>query len=106
MVFPSVFHFSTRSLFRSATEFCAERGIRPKTFGWWRWHLREELRARKQKEEIRLLPVKVAPAMAIPACAACARYVAIVVGDVEVRIEVGTEVAYVATLVAELRSRC
>jgi hypothetical protein len=73
---------------------------------WWRWRLGSSPRAMtatRAPSEVRLVPVDV-----IGAAAAIARSstVVIAVSDLEVRIEVGTDAAYVGTLVAVLRSRC
>lgn len=86
------------------TRFCAKRQIRPDTLKWWRWRLREasSVEVGTEREAVRLVPIDVVGV----ATAGEPRVIAISVSNVEVRIEVGTDVSYVGTLVAELRSRC
>lgn len=82
--------------------FCARRGIAASSLKWWRWRLRSEpSRSAPTKSEVRLLPVDV---VGIPVVGPTT--VAVSVGDVDVRVEVGVDVEYVAALVAALRSRC
>jgi len=94
---------------QSVEQFCAKRDIRPATFKWWRWRLRSAgdvvataLTAGKSGE-IRLLPVSVVGSSARSAGESA---VEITFADVSIRVEPGTDAAYVATLVAEMRSRC
>jgi hypothetical protein len=94
---------------QSVEQFCAKRDIRPGTFKWWRWRLRTAgdvaataITSRKNGE-IRLLPVSIVGSSARSARESS---VEITFADVSVRVEPGTDAAYVATLVAELRSRC
>ncbi len=83
--------------------FCAKHRISPRTFGWWRWRLRDERREPVAPERIRLVAVDVKSA-APPAEGVGA--VRIALADFELRVEVGTDVAYVAALVEALRTRC
>jgi hypothetical protein len=76
--------------------FCAKRGIRPKTFAWWRWQLRDTA-PRSRSNDVKLLAVDVVAGTARDA------RVVIAVADYEVRIDVGADVDYVAALVARLR---
>jgi len=94
---------------QSAEQFCAKRDIRPATLKWWRWRLRGDgevaataITARKNGE-VRLLPVSI---VGSPARNAHESVVEITFADVSIRFEPGTDAAYVATLVAEMRSRC
>jgi len=93
---------------QSVERFCAKRDIRPGTFRWWRWRLRSggdgavSAEARGN-DEVRLLPVSV-----VGPAAGGVRETAVEItfADLCVRAEPGTDAVYVATLVAELRSRC
>jgi hypothetical protein len=93
---------------QTVERFCAKRDIRPGTFRWWRWRLRSAgggavSAAARGSDEVRLVPVSVVGlAAGSPRDAA----VDIMFADVCVRVQPGTDAAYVATLVAELRSRC
>ena len=71
--------------------------VQPKTLAWWRWRLRSEPASAPL-----LLPVvlRTAPPAAIP------DHIELHVCDVIVRVAVGTDVTYVATLVASLRAGC
>lgn len=80
---------------QSLARFCAARDLKPKTFSWWRWQLRERERAREN--EVRLVEV------ATP-IAALAPRIAIAAGDVMVHVEIGADTKYVAELVAALRA--
>lgn len=96
----------------SPEAFCAKRRIRLRTFEWWRWQLRRDVplekkrpsrkpASTKSRRPVRLMPVVVAgPAAATPT------YIELSIRDVAVRVEIGTSIAYVGELVAELRSRC
>jgi hypothetical protein len=90
--------------------FCAKREIRVESLKWWRWRLGASARTRssgtmtlrREAKDVRLVPVDVIA----PAVTARALTIAIAVSDVEVRVEVGTDPAYVGALVGALRSRC
>ena len=84
---------------QSHAEFCAQRGLRIWSFRFWLYRVRRD-RAAARTTDIALLPVSVVLPTAPPSA------VVIAVADVEVRVVVGTDVGYVAGLVAELRSRC
>jgi hypothetical protein len=81
--------------------FCARHRLSPRSLTWWRWRLRREGREVGGTEEVRLVAVDV-PQPLLRATGS----VGIVLGEFEVRVDVGTDVAYVAGLVAALRSRC
>lgn len=90
----------------SLRKFCAKRRIRLASLKWWRWRLRDSdaaaaLVRKRKSDEVRLVPVDV-----IGLAASRPTGVTIALSDVEVRVEVGTDVAYVGALVGELRSRC
>ena len=86
--------------------FCASRGIRPDTLKWWKWHLRSKVAsvAEAERAGIRLVAVD----MVTPADSSGARptTLAILVAGAELRVETGTDAAYVSELVMALRSRC
>lgn len=88
----------------SHEEFCSKRGLEVGTFRSWLYRLRK----REAPVEIALVPVEVTEASAPHpvAAAGVASELVIVVAGVEVRVGVGTDAGYVASLVAELRSRC
>lgn len=94
---------------QSVERYCAKRGIRPATFKWWRWRLRESSAAAAGRvvpssgAEVRLVPVDV---VGLAAHTSNRAHVEIAFADVTVRVEVGTDATYVASLVTELRSRC
>jgi hypothetical protein len=83
--------------------FCARRQIKVASLKWWRWHLRNEGRSARStvRAGVRLLQVDVAGLAARPA----SKVILSILG-VKLRVEVGTDVAYVGALVSELRSRC
>ena len=81
-------------------QFCARRGIYPKTFAWWRWQLRNEEAGPGRIHGVKLLSVDVVGADALSSKAAG---LLIAVSGVEVRVEVGADVEYVAALVTRLR---
>jgi len=82
--------------------FCARRGINIATLRWWRSRLRDEVAVEaKTAGDVRLVPVEVVSA--VPSAPVT---VSLVVGDVQMVVEVGTDVGYVAALAAELRGRC
>jgi transposase-like protein len=86
---------------QSLEQFCRPRDIKPKTLSWWRWQLRERDAARGQAKDVRMVEV----ALAHPVSPERS-LVSIVVGDVSVNVEVGTDAQYVGALVAALRSSC
>ena len=85
---------------QTADRFCASRGIAAARLKWWRWRLGATALV-ERTDEVQMVPVDVVHVA--PALAAC---ITIAVSGVEVRVEVGAEPGYVATLVAHLRSQC
>jgi len=85
--------------------FCAKRRIRPETLTWWRWRLRASSKSTtsRRRTDVRLVPVDVILPTAAPARPST---IVIAVSDVEVRVETGTDPAYLGMLVAALRSSC
>lgn len=94
---------------QSVERYCAKRGLRPATFRWWRWRLRDsssspaESVGPSRSDEVRLVPVDV---VGLAAHVSGGTHVEIRFADMVVRVEDGVDAAYVASLVAELRSRC
>lgn len=84
----------------SHAAFCAQRGLNIGTFRQWLYRIRATSSA--PSTEIALLPVEVTP----PAQPSAGGEIIIAVADIEVRVAVGLDIAYVAHLVAELRARC
>jgi hypothetical protein len=82
--------------------FCRRRGIRRSTLSWWRWKLGRSRRSATTDAAIRLLPVAVSPSSGVEPAAA--RGIVIRVADLQVHVETGTDVAYVAALVEAVRS--
>jgi hypothetical protein len=88
----------------SVESFCRRRGVRRSTLSWWRWKLGASPRSSGRDTAIRLLPVTVSPALCEEPSAA--RGIVVRMAGVQVQVEPGTDVAYVAALVEALRSRC
>jgi len=89
----------------SVEDFCARRGIKPGTLRWWRWQLgdREPV---APTSDVRMVAVDMVAAGSGFAPAAGPRGLVISVAGVSVHVESGTDIAYIAALVAELGRRC
>ena len=87
----------------SVESFCRRRGIRRSTLYWWRWKLGASRRSSTSDTAIRLLPVSISAA---GRAESNPHGIAIQVAGLQVHIEPGTDIAYVAALVEALRSRC
>jgi len=75
-------------------------GVKSKTLAWWRWTLRRE--AARGVAAPRLLPVVVSEAVTT-----AGERIAIDLREgVSVRVPVGSDVGYVAALVAAVRATC
>jgi hypothetical protein len=87
----------------SVEKFAAKRGLRVSSLKWWCWRVRGASTPRRSeaRDEVRLVPVEVV-GLAARACGP----VMLAIADVEMRVDVGTDVAYVGALVRELRARC
>jgi hypothetical protein len=83
---------------QQASRFCASRGIRAKTFAWWRWRLRDTSPRSRNRDDVKLLPVAV-----VERERGSDTRVVLSVADVEIRFDVGADVDYVAALIARLR---
>ena len=91
---------------QSHREFCSRRGLKVACFRGWLYRVRKAQRA---VPEVALVPVELTAGPLSPGVARTpspAELVVVAVADLEVRIAVGTDIGYVACLVAELRSRC
>jgi hypothetical protein len=88
----------------SVESFCRRRGIRRSTLYWWRWKLGASRRSPRRDGAIRLLPVTVSTGVSLEAPAVAA--IVIHIGGLQVHVEPGTDVAYVASLLDAIRSRC
>ena len=88
-------------------DFCARRGLELATFRAWLYRLRRARRgstvARSATKAVKLLPVRVRER---PAGPDGGEAIELMVRGVALRVQVGTEVAYVADLVAALAARC
>jgi transposase-like protein len=75
-------------------------GVRAGTLSWWHWNLRREGRT-PRRARAAFLPVVIAePTLPAPAV------VRLEASGVRVHVEVGTDVRYVAALVAAIRTTC
>jgi len=83
---------------QQASRFCASRGIRAKTFAWWRWRLRDTSPRSRNRDDVKLLPVAV-----VERESGSDARVVLLVADIEIRFDLGADVDYVAALVARLR---
>lgn len=80
-------------------------GVKPKTLAWWRWTLRRE--AGPTPKPARLLPVVLSPGFtALPKTPAHEAIAIELREGVSFRVPVGSEVGYVAALVAAVRAAC
>jgi len=86
----------------SQEDFCARRHLNVWSFRGWLYRLRGERREGKvaQSATPRMLPIRTRAMRAVPA------FVEISVGGVVVRVVAGTDTAYVADLVTQMRERC
>lgn len=76
--------------------------MRPKTLAWWRWTLRREREAATKEQQ--LLPVVFRAGTATASSGA--EPIMIELRDVSVRVPIGSDVGYVAALVAAVRTTC
>ena len=82
--------------------FCARRRVKPSTLKWWQWHLGK--RRERAGGDVRLVPVDVIANAEAGTLGVVA--IALAGAGAELRVEVGTDVAYVSALCAALRARC
>lgn len=78
-------------------------GVRPKTLAWWRWRLRREDQSRP---EAKLLPIVLRAEATREAVSGTTPIVIDVFNEVALRVPVGSDVGYVAALVAAVRKTC
>jgi hypothetical protein len=84
----------------SATAFAARAKINAKTLTWWSSELRRDTRA--QHGSSALVPIEID----VPRAPAPAASIEIALGFVVIRCDVGSDVAYVASLVRALKGSC
>jgi transposase-like protein len=87
---------------RSIIQVARRHRVRPKTLLWWRWQLHRGEQRAKPARSPKLLPVHVPSGEAVVGRS----HFEVQVGRVHLRAEAGTDVEYVAALVAALRARC
>ena len=79
----------------------AERhGVNPQRLSWWRWALR---RKEKGTGSARLLPVVITDTKPQ---ASSVTWLELAIEGVAIRVPVGTDAGYIATLVAAIRTTC
>ena len=90
---------------QSHQEFCSQRGLKVASFRGWLYRARK---ARRAVPDVALVPVELTETVSSPTTwtSQAPTSVVVAVADIEVRVAVGTDVGYVASLVSELRSRC
>lgn len=81
----------------SASEFAAREGVVERTLRWWSSALRRDTRA--ERGSPRVEPLAIELVRSAPAFASSGGPIEIAVGRTRLRVEVGTDVAYVAELV-------
>lgn len=85
----------------TVSEVAGRLGVRAGTLSWWLWKLRREAPKRGRRRHAEFLPVVVAePSRSVPAV------VELKAVGVRLRVEAGTDVRYVADLVAAIRATC
>lgn len=84
---------------RTITEVARRHRVRPKTLSWWRWQLR---RTAATNAVPALLPVHVPAGEVVIGRSR----LQVQVGCVSVRADAGTDVEYIAALIAAVRARC
>lgn len=87
----------------SVEKFCAKGRIAVRALKWWRWRLGTSRRSAPltRRESVRIVPVDLIGLASAPPTA-----VRIGLSDMELRVEVGTDLGYVGALVGALRARC
>lgn len=88
---------------RSVDAVSKRHGVRPKTLSWWRWKLNQAPNpSTRKRRKADFLPVVVTERNA----GRGGDLLEVLFDDVRVRLESGTDVAYVARLVDALRRPC
>jgi transposase-like protein len=90
----------------SIEAFSRRHGVAAKTLRWWRWRLGRSEGKTARTRDVRLLAVEVQAPTPTISESRVPTTLDVVVGDVHLHVEIGTEPGYVAALVAELRRRC
>ena len=78
-------------------------GVRPRTLSWWRWNLGRQKPAVRRRTAT-FLPVVIGEGRSTPV--AMTVPIELEACGVRIRVEIGADVGYVASLVAAIRSRC
>jgi hypothetical protein len=86
---------------QSTATFCATRGLTLATFRWWRSQLRRGGASVTAIAPVRMLSVEVSGAQR-----SAEGPVVVSFSGLEVCVQLGADVDYIAELVAKLRSRC
>lgn len=86
----------------SAGEFAARSAVSDRTLRWWAWKLERGTRAKRERTTRAPAPIEIALE---EAPVGAGGRVELVVGDVVLRVETGTDPAYVALLVNRLARR-
>jgi hypothetical protein len=84
----------------SASEFSAREDVVERTLRWWSSTLRRDTRAKRGSPRIEPIAIELVPSA--PTFASPGGAIEIAIGCAHLRVEVGTDVAYVAALVREL----
>jgi hypothetical protein len=91
---------------QSVARFSARRGLKPETVQWWRWKVhRADAPGGNAVGSVRLMPVTMIESAAT-ADVGNPALVEVSLGDITLRVAVGADPAYVASLVAALRAQC
>ena len=88
----------------SVDEVARRHGVRSGTLAWWRWQLRRGTVARSATKAVQMVPVRVRSASR--AAVAPDDVLEVVVPGALVRVKVGQDAEYIATLAAALAARC
>ncbi len=84
----------------SASEFAARERVVERTLRWWSSALRRDTRA--ERGSPRIEPIAIELVSSAPTFASSGGSIEIAVGRARLRVDVGTDVVYVAALVREL----
>lgn len=84
-----------------AAEFAAHASVSDRTLRWWAWKLERGTRAKREQTKRAPAPIEIA----LDEAPAAGGRVELVVGDVVLRVDAGTDPAYVALLVNRLAAR-
>ena len=88
---------------RTIAQTAERHGVNPKTLAWWRWTLRRE---REPVTNAQLLPVVFSAGSASAIASRAEPVVVDLRDDISLRVPIGSDVSYVAALVAAVRATC